>query len=295
MSAAPRSGAPLALGLVVLGLACQEIGASIAVLLFPHAGPLGIVMLRLVFSALILLALARPSLRGRSRSDWWAVVRFGAVLALMNGSFYLALERLDLGVTVTIEVLGPLALSVVLARSRAAWVWAALALAGVAALGAGGWGELDPVGVGWALVAAASWAGYIRGSAAVGRAFPRLDGLALAMAVGAVLALPFGIADAGTALLDPALLGLGAAVALLSSTIPYAAELAALRRLSESAFGVLMSLGPATAALAGFLILRQDLAGLEVAGIALVVVASAGAVWASRTRHDGAPAAEPVA
>lgn len=293
--AAARQGAPVALGLVVLGLACQEIGASIAVLLFPHAGPLGIVMLRLVFSALVLLAIARPSLRGRSRADWAAVVRFGAVLALMNGTFYLALERLDLGVTVTIEVLGPLALSVALARGRGAWVWAGLALAGVAALGAGGWGELDPVGVAFALVAAVSWAGYIRGSAAVGRAFPRLDGLALAMAVGAVLALPFGIVDAGAALLDPSLLALGAAVALLSSTIPYAAELAALRRLSESAFGVLMSLGPATAALAGFLILGQRLEWLEIAGIALVVVASAGAVWAARARDDRAPTVEPVA
>lgn len=294
MSAAARRGTPLALGLVGLGLLCQEVGAAIAVLVFPHTGPLGMVMLRLVFSALMLLLIARPSLRGHSGAAWWAVVRFGAVLASMNGTFYLALERLDLGVTVTIEVLGPLVLSVVLARRVSAWLWAGLALAGVVALGAGGWSELDPIGVGFALLAAASWAGYIRGSAAVGRAFAGVDGLALAMAVGAVISLPFGIVDAGAALLNPALLGLGAAVALLSSTIPYAAELAALRRLSESAFGVLTSIGPATAAIAGFVLLGQDLRWLEIVGIALVVAASAGAVWTS-ARRTSLPLAEPVA
>lgn len=288
----PRT--PIAVGLVALGLLCQEVGAAIAVLVFPHTGPLGMVMLRLLFSAVILLAIARPRLRGHSRAAWRAVIGLGAVLACMNGTFYLALERLDLGVAVTIEVLGPLVLSVVLARRASAWLWAGLALAGVIALGAGGWDELDPVGVGFALLAAASWAGYIRGSAAVGRAFAGVDGLALAMAVGAVIALPFGIVDAGAALLDPALVGLGAAVAVLSSTIPYAAELTALRRLSESAFGILMSLGPATAATAGFLLLGQDLRWLEVVGIALVVIASAGAVWMS-ARRSPTPVVEPVA
>lgn len=290
-----KGGTPAALGLVVIGLACQEIGASIAVLLFPQAGPLGMVMLRLVFSAVILLLIARPALRGHSRRAWAAAIRFGAVLALMNGTFYLALERLALGVTVTIEVLGPLVLSIVLGRGRTAWLWAGIALAGVVALGGGGWDRLDPVGVLFALIAAASWVGYIRSSAAVGRAFQRLDGLALAMVFGAVLSLPFGIVDAGAALLDPALLGFGALVALLSSTIPYAAELAALRRLSEAAFGILMSLGPATASIAGFLILGQELAPLEIAGIALVIAASAGAVWTARNRRGEAPTAEPVA
>ena len=290
--AGPRT--PVALGLVVAGLLCQELGAAIAVLVFPEVGPLGMVMLRLVFSALILCAIARPRLRGHSRAAWRAVAGFGTVLACMNGTFYLALERLDLGVTVTIEVLGPLVLSVVLARRASAWLWAGLALAGVVALGAGGWEKLDPIGVGFALLAAVSWAGYIRGSAAVGRAFAGIDGLALAMAVGAVIALPFGVIDAGSALLHPGLVGLGAAVAVLSSTIPYAAELAALRRLSESAFGILMSLGPATAATAGFLLLGQHLRWLEVIGIALVVIASAGAVWMS-ARRSRMPVTEPVA
>lgn len=276
-----RAGTTPAILLVVAGLACQEIGASLAVLLFPSVGPLGMVMLRLVFSALLLLAIARPALRGHSRSDWTGVVWFGLVLAVMNALFYLALERLPLGVTVTIEVLGPLVLSIVASRRASAWLWALLALAGVAALGGGGWDRLDPLGVLFALGAAASWAFYILASARVGSAFPKLDGLALAMTVGALVALPFGIADAGTGLLRIEIVALGVAVAVLSSTIPYAFELIALRRLPAAAFAILMSLAPATAAIAGFVFLGQHLSWLEIAGIALVIGASIGAVLSS--------------
>lgn len=287
-----RSGSTSAVALVLVGLACQEVGASLAVLLFDEVGPLGMVMLRLVFAAIVLLLIARPSLRGHSRAAWLAVVRFGLVLALMNGLFYLALERLPLGVTVTIEVLGPLTLSIIAARRASAWVWAGLAFLGVVALGGGGWDRLDALGVVFALGAAASWALYILASARVGREFVRLDGLALAMAVGAVLSLPFGIVDAGGALLRPDLLALGAGVAVLSSTIPYALELSALRRLAASTFAILMSLGPATASVAGFLLLGQHLSMLEVAGIALVIAASIGAVlMAPRARRQDEPVA----
>ncbi|MEI3867567.1 EamA family transporter [Microbacterium sp. CCNWLW134] len=275
-----RAPSPAVL-LVVAGLACQEVGASIAVLLFPQVGPLGMVLLRLAFSAVLLLAIARPALRGHSRAAWRAVILFGLVLALMNGLFYLALERLALGVTVTIEVLGPLILSIVASQRASAWLWAVLAFAGVVALGGGGWDRLDPIGVLYALGAAASWAFYILASARVGREFRGLDGLAIAMAVGAIVMLPLGIWDAGSALLRWDLLALGAAVAVLSSTIPYALELIALRRLPAAAFAILMSLAPATAALAGFLLLGQELAWLELVGIALVIAASIGAVRSS--------------
>ncbi|SIT86177.1 DMT family transporter [Microbacterium sp. RU33B] len=276
-----RAAGSTAVLLVVAGLACQEVGASLAVLLFDDVGPLGMVMLRLVFSAIVLLLIARPSFRGRTREAWLSVIGFGGVLALMNGLFYLALERLPLGVTVTIEVLGPLALSIIVSRRASAWLWALLAVVGVAALGGGGWDRLDPIGVLFALGAAASWALYILSSARVGRQFPKLDGLALAMLAGAVMSLPFGIADAGSALLRLDLVALGAAVAILSSTIPYALELVALRRLPAAAFAILMSLAPATAALAGFVLLGQHLAWLELVGIALVIAASVGAVLAS--------------
>ncbi|WP_314451950.1 EamA family transporter [uncultured Microbacterium sp.] len=295
----PRGGQGSAAALVLVGLACQEVGASFAVMLFPQTGPLGIVMLRLVFSALLLLLIARPSLRGHTGYAWRSVVGFGVVLASMNGLFYLALARLPLGVTVTIEVLGPLTLSILTATGIARWLWAGLAVAGVVALGAGGWDRLDLLGVVFALGAAVSWALYILASARVGREFPRLDGLALAMTVGAVIALPLGIWQAGPALLRVDLLALGAAVALLSSTIPYALELVALRRLPASAFAILMSLGPATASIAGFLLLGQHLSWLEIAGIVLVIAASIGAVLAAtrRTaaaRHPGPDTGEPL-
>lgn len=281
-----------AASLVVVGLACQEVGAALAVGLFPRAGALGVVMLRLVFSAVVLLLVARPRWRGHSRRAWLAVLQLGAVLALMNALFYLALQRLPLGVAVTIEVLGPLVLSIVASRRASAWLWAALAFAGVVALGGGGWDRLDLIGVCFALGAAAAWAGYILASARVGAAFPRLDGLAWAMTIGAMLSLPFGIAAAGDALFQIDLLALGAAVAVLSSTIPYALELVALRRIAAAAFAILMSLAPAIATLAGFVLLGQHLAWLELAGIALVIVASVGAVRAAGRRADAA--SEPV-
>ncbi|MET0992115.1 MAG: EamA family transporter [Lacisediminihabitans sp.] len=274
-------GATPAILLVVVGLACQEVGASLAVLLFPQVGALGMVMLRLVFSAILLLLIARPRLRDHTRPGWLAVLGFGLVLATMNGLFYLALERLPLGVTVTIEVLGPLVLSIVASKRASAWLWALLALAGVVALAGGGWDRLDLLGVLFALGAAASWALYILAAAHVGREFPKLDGLALAMTAGAVIALPFGILSAGAALLSPQLLALGAAVAVLSSTVPYALELIALRRLPAAVFAILMSLSPATASLAGWLLLGQALTWLELAGMALVIVASIGAVRSS--------------
>ena len=288
-----RAGTTPAILLVVVGLACQEVGAALAVLLFPQVGPLGMVMLRLVFSAILLLLIARPGLRGHSRDGWLAVLGFGVVLALMNALFYLALARLPLGVTVTIEVLGPLVLSIVASRRLSAWLWALLAFAGVAALAGGGWDRLDPLGVLFALGAAASWAFYILASARVGREFPGLDGLAFAMTLGALIALPFGILSAGSALLRPDLLALGAAVAVLSSTIPYALELVALRRLPAAVFAILISLSPATAALAGLLLLGQDLAWLELTGVALVIIASIGAVRSS-SRARSAPMPEPA-
>lgn len=294
------SSPPFAVGMVVTGLVCQELGASLAVLLFPALGPLGIVFLRLGFSAIILMIIARPRLRGHTPTAWRSVVAFGLVLALMNCLFYLALARLPLGVTVTIEVLGPLVLSVIAARRASAWLWAGLALVGVIALAGGGWDRLDPIGVLFALGAASSWALYILASARVGREFPRLDGLALAMVVGALAALPWGLIAAGGALVRIDLLALGAAVAVLSSTIPYALELLALRRLAASAFAILMSLAPATATLAGWLLLGQGMTWLEIIGIALVIAASIGAVRAASTRAAAgtrgaeSPPAEPI-
>ena len=288
-SASPRAARPFGpVGLVAIGLICQEVGASFAVLLFPSVGVIGMVSLRLAFSAIVLLAVARPRLRGHSRNDWLIVIAFGITLALLNALFYEALARVPLGATITIEVLGPLVLSVVISRRASSWLWAALALTGVVILSQGSFGDLDPLGVAFAFGAAAMWAGYILLSARTGARFPRLDGLALAMTVGAVITVPFGIASAGTVIFRPSILLLGAAVALLSSTIPYTLELIALRRLPSATFSILMSLSPAIATTAGFLILGQKFTGVAFVAIGLVIAASIGAVLsASRAARPG--------
>ncbi|CAL9527922.1 EamA family transporter [Streptomyces sp. Tu 3180] len=279
-------------GLVLAGGVSVQFGGALAVMLMPRAGALGIVALRLAVAAAVLLLVCRPRLRGYSRADWVTVIAFGVAMAAMNGLFYQSVARIPLGPAVTLEVLGPLALSVVASRRAVNLLWAALALAGVFLLGGGGFDSLDPVGAAFALGAGAMWAAYIVFSARTGRRFPQADGLALAMAVGAVLFLPLGVAESGTRLLDPTVLGLGAAVALLSSVLPYTLELLALRRLPASAFAILMSLEPAIAAAAGFLLLDQALSATEAAAIALVVVASMGAV---RTQVGRRRAKEPGA
>ncbi|MEW2292099.1 EamA family transporter [Streptomyces sp. NPDC006743] len=265
-------------GLVLAGCISVQFGGALAVTLMPRAGALGVVSLRLLVAAIVLLAVCRPRLRGHSRADWGTVVAFGIAMAAMNGLFYQAVDRIPLGPAVTLEVLGPLALSVVASRRAVNAVWAGLALVGVFLLGGGGFGSLDAAGAAFALGAGVMWAAYIVFSARTGRRFPQADGLALAMAVGAVLFLPLGIAESGAKLADPTTFGLGAAVAVLSSVLPYTLELLALRRLPASTFAVLMSLEPAIAALAGFLVLSQSLAPLEIVAIALVIAASMGAV-----------------
>lgn len=275
----PRTRVPLgAVGFVLVGLLCQEIGASIAVLVFPQVGPAGMVSLRLVFSAAILLAVARPRLRGIPARSWRVLVLFGLTLGVMNLLFYEAIARIHLGAAVTIEVLGPLVLSVIIAKRASAWLWAGLAFVGVVLLGQGGFDDLDLGGVLFAAGAGVTWAFYILASRKTGEVIEGLGGLAIAMSIGAIVVLPFGIGQAGVALLDPAVLALGAAVALLSSAIPYALELIALRRISASTFGVLMSSSPAIATAAGFVILQQHIGLLEAIGIVLVIAASIGAV-----------------
>lgn len=290
----PASAAPLgAVGLVVLGLITQDLGASIAVLVFDQVGPAGIVFLRLLFSAGVLLAIARPKLRGIPKRSWIVVTLFGISLGLMNLLFYQAIARIDLGITVTLEVIGPLILSVVIAKRAVAWLWAVLAFGGVALLGQGGFDELDPVGVLFAAGASCMWVAYILASRKTGSILPGLDGLAIAMTIGAVLAAPFGIAQSGTALLSPQILLIGLAVALLSSTIPYALELIALRRMAAEAFAVLVSASPAIAVAAGFFVLGQEIGLLQGLGIVLVIIASIGAVRVSPPPQE--PLAEPVA
>ncbi|MFJ4548615.1 EamA family transporter [Streptomyces sp. NPDC088817] len=286
-----RFGSLGPVGLVLAGGISVQFGAAVAVTLMPRAGALGVVTLRLLVAAIVLLLVCRPRLRGHSRADWSTVIVFGVAMAGMNGLFYQAAARIPLGPAVTLEVLGPLALSVLASRRAINFVWAALALGGVFLLGGGSFDSLDPVGVAFALSAGVMWAAYIVFSARTGRRFPQADGLALAMAVGAVLFLPLGIAESGSKLIVPSTLALGAGVAVLSSVLPYTLELLALRRLPAPTFAILMSLEPALAASAGFLILGQSLSALQATAIVLVIAASMGAV---RTQVNRAKAPIPL-
>ncbi|MFJ3232333.1 EamA family transporter [Streptomyces sp. NPDC086787] len=277
-SASSRFGSLGPVGLVLAGGVSVQFGGALAVTLMPRTGALGVVTLRLFAAAVILLVVCRPRLRGHSRADWGTVAVFGITMGAMNGLFYEAVARIPLGPAVTLEVLGPLALSVLASRRLVNALWAGLALAGVFLLGGGGFGDLDPVGAAFALGAGSMWAAYIVFSARTGRRFPQADGLALAMAVAALLFLPLGIAESGGKLLNPTTVALGSAVAVLSSVLPYTLELLALRHLPASTFAILMSLEPALAAAAGFLILDQTLSATQAAAIALVIGASMGAV-----------------
>ena len=274
--------------LVVGGIASVQFGSAVATKIFGSVGPGGAVLLRLLTASIVLCALTRPSVAGRSRRQLALAALFGLVLAAMNMTFYHALQRIPLGVAVTLEFVGPLSVAVLGSRRRLDLLWAALAIAGIVALTHGDTHGLDPLGVILALVAGGCWGAYILVNARVGQAFSDASGLALAMCVATIVSLPVGIVEGGTHLLSPRSLALGAAVGILSSAIPYSLELEALRRIATNVFGVLMSLEPAVAALAGFIVLGQGLSGRELGGMALVVAASVGASLVTR-RKPAAP------
>ncbi len=267
--------------LVLGAVASVQLGSALAKTLFDDVGPGGAVMLRVALAAIVLGAFWRPRPAAHDRSELLLAVAFGVSLAGMNLAFYEALDRIPLGVAVTFEFVGPLGVALAGSRRALDLAWVTLAAAGIVLLSDFGSSSLDAAGVGLALVAGGFWAAYILLSARVGRAFPGGAGLSLAMIVASVLLLPVGLAEGGGALLTPEVLALGALVAMLSSAIPYSLELEALRRLPAGVFGVLMSLEPGFAALAGYLVLGQDLALRELVAGGRMVSASAGAARSS--------------
>jgi inner membrane transporter RhtA len=275
-----RGAALLVMGSIV----SVQCGAALATTLFEAVGPGGAVFLRALFGALVLLALTRGDLlrvRGWPQRD---VVLLGVAVAAVNLFFYAALDRLPLGIAVTLEFVGPLGVAIFGSRRRRDAIWALLAGAGIVLLSDGTGGEaIDLLGVALALIAGAFWAAYILQSARVGALHPGLEGAAGAAVISALLVAPFGIAQGGSEILDPSNLAIGAAIGLLSTAVPYAFEMEALRRLPQAVFGVLMSLEPAVAAAVGFVALSQDLALQEVLAIGLVVVACAGALRSAAT------------
>ncbi|GAB4013399.1 EamA family transporter [Nocardioides ultimimeridianus] len=268
-----------ALALVVVGIVSVQAGAAFAKGLFDEISPSAMVWLRLVTSTVVLLLVARPRLTGRSREDWLTVVGFAICLATMNLAIYESFSRIPLGVAVTIEFLGPLALAVAGSHRPRDLVWAGLAGAGVVLLGAqrGSW---DWTGAALALLAGAAWAGYILLSARTGRHWQGLDGLAVASLIATVLLTP-GLLRIGDRLTEPHIVLSGVAVGMLSSVIPYSAEITALRRVPTATMGVLMSLEPAAAALTALVIIGEHLRPVQWLAIVCVVVASIGATRAT--------------
>jgi inner membrane transporter RhtA len=274
------SGAVPPTVLVLVSIGSVQLGAAIAKGLFGELGPSGTVFLRVGFAALVLLLLGRPSLGGYPRGDYLVATLFGLALVAMNFTLYQALDRIPLGVAVTLEFVGPLGVAVAGSRRILDLLWVALAAAGIvllAPLGVLGEQDLDPAGVALALLAGCFWASYILLSARTGRAFPGGTGLVIALCVGTVALAPVGILGGGKALLDPGLLLAGFAVAMLSSAVPFSLELEALRKLPAHVFGVLMSLEPAVAALVGFVVLGERLGLRTLAAVLMVTIAATGA------------------
>ncbi|MEN0022786.1 EamA family transporter [Microbacterium sp. LWO14-1.2] len=275
-------------------------GAAVAAQLFPVLGPWGVTSMRVAIAALLLVVIVRPRPRRWTRSQWTAAVLFGFSLAAMNAFFYAAIDRIPLGPAVAIEFLGPLVLAAILTRRLADAAWVGVALIGMALLavdGLVGAEPLDPLGVLFVLVAAGFWIMYIRMSARVGAVIPGSGGLAMGLVVAAVLLIPVGVPAAVTVAGDVNLLLLAALTAVLSSVIPYSFELAALRRLPQRVFGVLLSLEPAFATLAGWLVLGQSATPLRMLAVALVVLASVGTtlgVRRQRRRDEDGPFTAPI-
>lgn len=275
--------------LVLTAVVSVQFGGALAATLVPEIGAAGSVTLRLLFATAILLAWARPSLRGHSPTAWRTVVAFGLALGLMNLAFYASLEHLPIGVAVTVEFLGPLTLATVLARRARDLAAVAAAAVGVVLISRAlevPLASVEWTGLALAAAAGACWAAYILASGRAGRQFASFDGLALAMTVAFVVTLPLGLRTVPQWSGESVLKGLG--IAVLSSVLPYSLELAALRHLSARAFGILLSLEPAAAALAGFLVLHQRLTGRQLVGMALVVLASVLVMGAGQRREPAA-------
>ena len=279
----------MAIVLVLGSCSSLQVGAAAAMRLFPVAGAPGVTLLRLTLAAAALLAVTRPRVRGWRRPQWRSVLLYGLSIAGTNATFYAALARLPLGTAVTIQFLGPLTLSAALSRRARDLGWVLLAASGVTVLGLADWhggaaaGGLNPVGVAFALLSGAFWALYVIAGARASAAVPGRGGLAVAMAAGAVAMAPFGAIGAAHAAVRPHLLLLAGGMALMASVLPYTFELAAMRRAPKRVFGILLSLEPAVATLAGWVLLGQHAGLVALAAVVTVIAASTGSALGAST------------
>ena len=283
LTATSKRSVFMPLGSLLLGMLSFQFGAALAKQLFPIMGAQGATAMRLGLGAVILWILRQPWRRLAGRQDWRSLWGYGITLGLMNLSFYMALRTIPLGIAVALEFTGPLAIALFGSRRLLDLLWVGLVVIGLALLLP--WREhaqaLDPVGVIYALVAAAGWAAYIVLGRRAGLAFGG-DAVALGSAIGALVVVPVGVAYAGSALLTPAALPFAFGVAILSSALPYSLEMYALTRLPPRTVGILVSIEPALGALLGLAFLDEHLDVFQWLAIAAVIVASIGAVFGSR-------------
>ena len=277
------ASAVLPVGSLLLGMLSFQFGAALAKQLFPLVGAQGATALRLGLGALILWLLRQPWRRLAGRRDWASLWGYGLTLGVMNLCFYMALSTVPLGIAVALEFLGPLAIALFGSRRAVDFVWVALVIAGLALLLP--WradaAALDPIGVMYALGAAVGWATYILLGRRAGAAFGS-DAVALGSAIGALVAVPVGVAHAGAALLSLSALPFALGVAVLSSALPYSLEMYALTRLPARTVGILVSIEPAMGALLGLMFLDEHLSAFQWLAIAAIIVASIGAVLGAR-------------
>jgi inner membrane transporter RhtA len=272
-------------------MASFQVGAGVAKGIFPAIGANGAVALRLSFGALLLLVLMRPWRHWPKDAPLAPLLAAGAAIAVTIFAFYEALARLPLGVAISLQFLGPLVIALIGSRKASHFLWAALAAAGVYSLvtPSSPVGRLDPLGIAWAMAAAAGWASYIVLGRKAGALFGRATGAA-SLCIAALLVLPFGAARAIPAFADPQLMGAVLLMALFAAAIPFSLEFYALPRVPARTFAVLTSLEPAFGVLCGWLLLGEQLALVQMAGVAMVMGAAAGAAWSSSER--AAPAVD---
>jgi inner membrane transporter RhtA len=277
---------------VITAMASFQIGAAFAKTLFPAITPQGAAALRLGLGALMLLVLARPWRAWPKQARLWPVIALGASMAGTILLFYLAMSRLPLGVAMALQFLGPLSIAIFGSRKATDLIWAALAAGGVWLLVGLGSEEIkaDPIGILYALGAAACWAGYIVFGRAASKTFGQ-SAATLGVGLAAILVLPVGVYQAGPALFAAEHLPMALLMAVFSSAIPFTLEFFAMPRMPARTFAVFMSLEPAFGVLFGLLMLHEVLALTQLAGVALVIIAAGGAAWSSsRPTADPPPA-----
>jgi inner membrane transporter RhtA len=266
----------------------NQVGAAVGSFAFPAIGPVGVVVVRQFVAAAVLLPIARPRLSTFTRAQWWPVLLLALVFGIMNLGLYTAIDRIGLGLAVTLEFLGPLAIAIAGSRSRGSVACAIAAVVGVAAIMRPE-PSTDYLGIAFGLVAAACWAAYILLNKVVGLGLPGLQGTATAAGVSALLFIPVGVVVFLAAEPTPAAVGYAVTAGVLASAVPYVADLLALRRIPARLFGLLMSVQPIFAALVGAVLLGQLLGLLDWSGIALIVGANVAALLGARRRRVGPP------